>query len=383
MPATCRFCLTDNLPDSALKCRACGSWLDPARDTAASDGLRLALQQELRGDLKEHRAYLEALLSQLKYVAALVVAAGLAATVYFGFRTDRSIVDTAAQISKGAEAEIKAATAEVTEATRKGVVTAVQAKMASPETAALIERVIAESVASETEARLAAVSADIDARISAAVGQLDGVSAEIAAVKDRSQKALAELAPIEASYSRARSQTVAGSQSILPVQPVVVEEKGGLHQLAELLRRPVEALRFAAGNYYEGPVVWAYVDRLRTRPAFRHVLILDRDDRFVGMFDAAALAAVLDPPDAENQRRRFEGELAFTQLPSPDQVQGWTEFADAMTSGDLARVTGLAGFVPLADAVVADWTSVQALDHMERLGRDRLPVGMAPGHLWA
>jgi hypothetical protein len=379
MPATCRFCLTGDLPDSALKCRACGSWLDPARDTQTVDTVRLTVREELRSDLKDHRAYLEGLLSQLKYVAALVVAAGLAATVYFGIRTDNSIADTAATIATTAEKQIEAATTDVTAAARERVASAVREKMESRETAALIEAVIAESVKAETGRRMAAVSADIDARVAAATVGLDVIGTEIAALKARSAKALAELAPVEESYSRARAQTVAGSQSVLPVDPVRVEEKGSLSSLDRLLQEPVGALGFTQGHYYDGPVVWAYVDRLRQQPGFRDIVVSTPDDRFFGMFDAAALAAALDPPGAVAMRRELDRGLAGAQLPSPDMVAGWSAFANAVNGGDLGFVAGLPGFVA-ADAAVGDgWTSLRALDQMERLGRDRLPVVDAGG----
>lgn len=379
MPATCPLCLTADLPDGAAKCRACGSWLDPARDSAAPEAIRAAVRAELRDDLKEHRAYLEGLLGQLKYVAALVVAAGLAAAVFFGVRTDQSITATAARIAQEAEAQIKTATADLTVTTRERVAQAVAAKMAAPETAALIESTLRDSVVAETGRRMEPFKAQVDAQVSEAVARLDAVTGEIGALQDRSRAAFRNLDAIEAAFGQAQRQTVAGSQSVLPVDPVVVEEKGGLDRLAVLLREPVGALGFRMGNYYDGPVVWAYVDRLRGRPGFRDILIFDRDGAFAGQFPASALAEALDPPGAAQLRRVFADDLGRTQLPSPDAVPGWTMFADAARGGDLAAIAAIPGFVAADQAVRADWTSLKALDHLERTARERLPVIDAAG----
>jgi hypothetical protein len=375
MPVTCRFCLTPDLPDAAQKCRACGSWLDPARDTATADTVRLTVREELRADLKEHRAYLEGLLSQLKSVAALVVAAGLAATVYFGVRTDHSIADTAATIATTAGKQIEAAA----EAVKAEAQAKVAAALNSPATTDMIAKVIADSVTAETARKMAAVSADIDARIAAATAGLDGIGAEIEALKLRSARALAELKPIEQSYSNARAQTVAASQSILPVQPVRVEEKGGLSQLKGILRDAPGALGFTQGHFYDGPVVWAYVDRLRQQPGFRDIVVSDSTDRFFGMFDAGALAAALDPPEAAQFRLVPNGGLSSAQLPPQDMVPAWSAFADALYQGNLGFVAGLPGFIPADRAVGSDWTSLRALDAMETQGADRLPVVDAEG----
>lgn len=380
MPDTCPYCLQTDLPAGAQKCRACGSWLDPAREGDPHDAIRRAVRMELRDDLKDHRSYLEGLLSQLKYVAALVVAAALAASVFFGIRTDQSISATASRIAAEAEAQIKTATADVTEVTRARVAEAVRQKLDAPETARLIEEVLAvtlaESVKVEVAERFAAVSAEVAAEVEASQAQLGAVVAEIEDLRQRSQAALASLQPIEASFGQAREQTVATSQSVLPVDPVRVEGKGDMSSLEALLREPVEALSFQLGNYYYGPVVWAYVDRLRTLPEFRHVVVTDGlSGALVGFYDAARLAAALDPIDAADLR----GPLAQGSIPGEERVARWSEFAGWVQNGDVGALAALPSYVDPADAVRNDWPSVRALDHLERMGRDRLPVVDAAG----
>jgi len=55
-------------------------------------------------------------------------------------------------------------------------------------------------------------------------------------------------------------------------------------------------------------------------------------------------------------------------------VPGWTDFARAVIDGDAGWLAGLPSFAGISDAVQSDATSLAALDHMDRLRRDVLPV---------
>lgn len=383
MPMTCRYCLQDDLPDGALKCRHCGSWTNPDRAGDEIETFRRTLREELRNDLKDHRGFVEASLSQLKAVAAVIVAAGLAAAVFFGIRTDQSISDTAARIASDAEAQIRTATASVQTAAADRVTKAVEAHLAAPEMAALIETTLADAVSTtvtaEVTARFDAVSAEVAAQINASEDKLAALNPRLDELDALSTKALARLKPIEASFGETKRQTVAGSQSILPIEPARVEGKGDPSEIEAMVTGGVNALSFTLGGGYDGPVAWKYFDRLLSSPRFRYVVFLD-GGTFVGLVDARDLARALDPPDTGALHAEL-GRDPYA-LPIPDQVPGWSRFADDIGARRLDVVASLPSFVPASAAVRSDWTSISALDHMERSGLERLPV-VAPDGTFA
>jgi hypothetical protein len=399
MAATCPYCRETGLPDGAVKCRACGSWLDPARATDAAEAFRRELRADVQADLKGHRESLMGMLTQLKWVAGIIVAAGLAAAVYFGVRTDQSISDTAARIAAEAEAQIKTASTEIADQTRVRMTKAISDRIDAPETTEMIETTmraaLAEKVAAEVALRSQDIAVQVEGQIDAAKAELAAVLTEIDGMEERSRAALGRLDSIEASFTETRAQTVDTSRSVLPVDAVQIEGKGdvghlrdlmgrvlpveplsvgargGVEGIAPLMRERIDSLSFQIGNFYYGPVVWKYFDRLRLVPEFRFVVLYDQTGGFLALLDAAALAAALDPPDAAALGREL---AAIEALPDEARVPGWTAFARAVSEGDTGWLAGLPSFIGAGDAVRSDATSLGALDQMDRLRRDVLPV---------
>jgi hypothetical protein len=350
MAKSCEFCRSDDLHDDAKKCRHCGSWLvEPPPDYGPVETLR----KELREEHTTYRAYLEGLLTQLRWAAAIIVGLALAATGLVGWQTNANIADSAERLERQSRAQMETAATAATENARLAMIE----KLNSPQTQAQIEAVI--------EAELARLEADVEQRVAASRAELDNTIAQVNELQ-------ADAAAVRASFATARNQTLADSPSRLPLERVRAAEKEGLGELEDVRTADVEALTFTLGGYYDGPIVWKYLDTLLASARFKHVILLEPDDTIFGIVDAAALAAQLNPPEQALLRAEFGGDVAW--LPDATQVPGWSAFAEAVMNEERDRLRDLPMFVGGDHAVSLAASSVDALKLMEELGVDRLPV---------
>jgi hypothetical protein len=138
-------------------------------------------------------------------------------------------------------------------------------------------------------------------------------------------------------------------------------EKGPVDQIPQFIRQQVPAIHFAplppnSGSSYHGVAIKKYLDKLTSYSFFRFVIFLDADSKFFGMMDARQLKSQLD--DSSSDFKFDSLASLFNQGPA------------AM----LGRLTGLSGFVPASNAVKHTTDRQDALEKMENLGVDWLPV---------
>lgn len=350
MAKSCEFCRADDLHDDAKKCRYCGSWLvEPPPDYGPVETLR----KELREEHTTYRAYLEGLLTQLRWAAAIIVGLALAATGYVGWQTNANIAASAERIERQSQTQMETAATAATENARLAMIE----KLNSPQTQAQIEAVIA--------AELDRLQADVEERVAASRAELDNTMTQVNELQ-------ADAQAVRASFASARNQTLAESPSRLPLERVRAVEKEGLAELQDLRTADVEALTFTLGDFYDGPIVWKYLDTLLASARFKHVILLEQGDTIFGIVDAAALAAQLNPPEQALLRAEFGSDFAW--LPDAAEVPGWSAFAEAVMNEERDRLRDLPMFVGGDHAVSLAASSVDALKLMEELGVDRLPV---------
>ena len=147
------------------------------------------------------------------------------------------------------------------------------------------------------------------------------------------------------------------SSTALPVASVDVALKGGVGDIPALVRREVPALEFVLGNSgYVGPAIQQYLETLVKYPFFRFVVILKKDGSLFGMIDGRKMLGILQDPNSE---LRFD------------------TFARALNQGGAAEQAMLAklpGFLPVSAAVTRSSDKTDALEKMEKVGSDWLPV---------
>lgn len=377
MTQSCPFCLQTDLPDGARKCGHCGSWLDESLEMELREAHGRGLREELREDLKGHRELIETMLKRTQIAGGLIVTAALGAAVFFGYSTDKSITDTSEHISQHAEVEIKAAATDIVERAREEMRRSVAEKLASPETQAILEQEIKQTVEArvdeEVSQRVAPFKETVETQIASAESQLARLDSAIDGLERQSGEASSRLAGIQASFEGAQQQTVESSDLLLPADLIRVEEKGGPDQLQRMLERGVDALSYQLGGYYYGPMVWRYFDALKTLPQFRYVLILSPGgEELLGTLDATTLAAHLDPPDTVALRERLGDDVWNT--PDESEVPRWGEFAGRLSDGDLEWMQALPSFRPVGTKVRSDASSLEVLATMEELRAEILPV---------
>ena len=147
------------------------------------------------------------------------------------------------------------------------------------------------------------------------------------------------------------------SSTALPVVNVDVALKGGVGDIPALVRREVPALEFVLGNNgYVGLAIQQYLETLVKYPFFRFVVILKNDKSLFGMIDGRKMLGILQDPNSE---LRFD------------------TFARALNQGgaaEQAMLTKLQGFLPVSAAVTRSSDKTDALEKMEKVGSDWLPV---------
>jgi len=133
--------------------------------------------------------------------------------------------------------------------------------------------------------------------------------------------------------------------------------KEGVSALPGLIKKKTEAIEFQLGHGgYWGPAIEKYFDVLSTAGFLRYVLIYDENSRLFGVYDARAL---------------------YLHLESQG-TPGYKDFAKYLNkrNDETARLalSRLPGWVSVDDAVTPDSNNRLALETMERLNTDFLPV---------
>ena len=164
-------------------------------------------------------------------------------------------------------------------------------------------------------------------------------------------------------WAKAADTKIQQQISTVPVSPVkdaieMIETapKRGINEIPSLIRQGTQALVFelGMGGYY-GPAIKKYFDDLYGSSYLRYVVINHSDGTLFGMYDAADLIAYLRTLGKAGYKN-FEGKLNQ----GDEQAKDW--------------LTRLPSFVSSDKAVTADTSKRVALQAMEELKLDSLPV---------
>ena len=140
------------------------------------------------------------------------------------------------------------------------------------------------------------------------------------------------------------------------VHNVEKARKTGVDQIPKLIKQKTEALEFQLGHGgYWGPAIEKYFETLRAAGFLKYILIYDRGKRLFGVYDSQPL-------------------LVHFQMQGKE---GYTLFAKYLNRADLASkkaLQNLPGFVSVSDAVTPESNKRIALETMERLNSNILPV---------
>ena len=161
---------------------------------------------------------------------------------------------------------------------------------------------------------------------------------------------------IESAFEQAASASVKSQvaviQSSLPVDPVRATSKSGTDDIPRLIENKSEALSFTVGvRGYDADAVATYLQRLSEKPYFKYLLIVGADGTFVGLANGREIAS-----------------LARSQ---PAITRNLVEWLENSRTNSLAE---LPGYVSAAEAITQDSDRLAALDRMETLNRELLPV---------
>jgi hypothetical protein len=167
---------------------------------------------------------------------------------------------------------------------------------------------------------------------------------------------------IEAAFVKAAESGVSAQVadlSALPVETIEVATKGGVGDIPRLIEKGSEALSFRLGySGYNAGAIDDYVDRLTQAGALRYLVFTREDGSFFGLVDAKRLAGML------RGRRLHSNDLAR-----------W------LAQSDEEPLAQLPGFISAANALSVQSDKRTALQAMENLATDQLPVVDEAGRL--
>ena len=145
------------------------------------------------------------------------------------------------------------------------------------------------------------------------------------------------------------------------IQVVQMAGKGGMHELRVLIERRIEALELRLGHGgYDGEALKAYFDALSGSSYLRVVVVNQPDGKLFGMFNASNLIGYL----------RVGGDSGYQQF---------RQLLNSNDAGSRTELSKLPGFVGAHSAVASSTSRREALERMEQLRTDSLPVINAEG----
>jgi len=192
--------------------------------------------------------------------------------------------------------------------------------------------------------------------VALATGKLKGI--DMFGVKADLSELLADAAQgkIKEQVAPAKQLTVQDA-----VQVVQMAGKGGINELRVLIERRIEALelRLGHGGYY-GEALKTYLESLSGSSYLRVVVVNRPDGKLFGMFNAANLIGYLRVADQAGYQQ-------FERLLNSSDAASWDELSK------------MPGFVGAQSAVSSSTSRREALERMEQLRTDSLPVVNAEG----
>ena len=164
---------------------------------------------------------------------------------------------------------------------------------------------------------------------------------------------------IETAFVKASTSAIASQVTPLtglPSEPIRTDSKMGVMEIPRLIQDKAQGLSFRLGfGGYDGPAIRQYLTELTRQPFLRYIIIQNPDGTFFAMADARALADLLSsasPPPP------------FTA----DDLARW------LNSSDKTSLKRLPGFIASESSVTESTDKAQALQRMESLNVDTLPV---------
>lgn len=161
-----------------------------------------------------------------------------------------------------------------------------------------------------------------------------------------------ETAFVKASTSAITSQVT--PLTGLPSEPIEIHAKAGVREIPRLIEQRTEGLlfRLGYGGYY-GPAIKEYLLQLTKEPFLNYLIMEKPDKTFFGMANARELNALFE-----------------TQHPPYNA----NDFAEWLNRGNIEALSRLPGFISLQNALSKKSDKRQALQKMEKLNMDTLPV---------
>lgn len=159
---------------------------------------------------------------------------------------------------------------------------------------------------------------------------------------------------LKTAVARASALPISEQVEELPVQELEVDRKRGVHMIPQLIEQRTEVLTFRLGHGgYTASATREHLQELSKYPFFKYVVIRDGQSDFLGMIEAQTLLVNLSPSLAKAD---------------------FGDFVHWLNEGVRDELSNLRGFIGRENAVQPDASKRKALEIIEELGIETLPV---------
>lgn len=170
---------------------------------------------------------------------------------------------------------------------------------------------------------------------------------------------------IETVFADASKAIISEQVVELPIKKLEIGMKGSVSDIPNLIRQQTEVLSFQLGyGGYWGEAIKKYLGDLVVYPFFKYVEINQPNGKFFGLIDARGLSSIFsahqsdDDPFFQNSNPQYSAE----------------DFANWLNDSREDQIVKLPGFIGYHSAVNKDTDKQTALEQMEKLNVETLPV---------
>lgn len=169
-----------------------------------------------------------------------------------------------------------------------------------------------------------------------------------------------ESAFVDASRAKISEQIVE-----LPIEQLEIGMKSGVSDIPRLIRNKTEVLSFQLGyGGYWGEAIKRYLSDLTIYPFFKYVVINKLNGNFFGLADARGLSSIFSTNQSEDD----------PLFPTSKPEYSAEDFANWLNDSRVDQIVRLPGFIGYENAINKNSDKQTALEQMEKLNVEILPV---------
>lgn len=160
---------------------------------------------------------------------------------------------------------------------------------------------------------------------------------------------------IETAFKKAKNESVSKQIYQLPITTIQGEDKSTLHKLEDMMRAKPQALKFVLGKEAYVPEIVTEYLRLLSTSTVKYIVFENKERQFIGLITLTEL---------NNQIFNQTDNNHFTT----------TDLVKWLANEEVDKVKTIKGLLSVSDAITTTTAKQKALEQMEKLNSEVLPV---------